>query len=45
VLLVAILLIVVFVSVFSVRHRWDLHEQRYRELKAREQKNDEGDAA
>ena len=32
VILVAIVLIVIFVSVFSVRHRWDINEQRYREL-------------
>ena len=32
VLLAAALLIVAFVVVFSVRHRWDLNEQRYREL-------------
>jgi len=32
VLLVAIILIVIFVSVFSVRHKWDINEQRYREL-------------
>lgn len=32
VLIVAILLIVVFISVYSVKHRWDLNEQRYREL-------------
>jgi len=32
VLLAAALLIVAFVVVFSARHRWDLNEQRYREL-------------
>lgn len=36
VLLVASLLIVVFFSVFSARHRWDINEQRYLELKQRE---------
>jgi membrane protein YdbS with pleckstrin-like domain len=35
ILLVAALLIVVFVVVFSVRHKWDMHEQRYRELLAK----------
>ena len=35
VLLGAALLIVVFVVVFSVRHKWDMHEQRYRELLSR----------
>ncbi|HMK26231.1 MAG TPA: hypothetical protein VK483_09400 [Chitinophagaceae bacterium] len=32
VLLAAALLIVAFVVIFSARHRWDLNEQRYREL-------------
>jgi membrane protein YdbS with pleckstrin-like domain len=32
VVLVAILLIVVFVVVFSARHRWDMNENRYKEL-------------
>lgn len=32
VLIVAVLLIVVFISVFSVKHRWDMNEQRYKEL-------------
>ncbi|HSU27439.1 MAG TPA: hypothetical protein VLJ68_03600 [Chitinophagaceae bacterium] len=32
VLLIAILSIVVFVVIFSARHRWDLNEQHYREL-------------
>ena len=32
VLLAAALLIVAFVVVFSARHRWDLNEQRYKEL-------------
>ena len=32
VLIVAVLLIVVFVSVYSVKHKWDLNEQRYKEL-------------
>jgi FtsH-binding integral membrane protein len=36
VLLVASLLIVIFMSVFSARHRWDINEQRYQELKQRE---------
>ena len=35
VLLVALLAIVVFVSVFSVRVKWEKHEQRYRELLSR----------
>ena len=32
VLLVASLLIVVFVAIFSSYHKWDRNEQRYREL-------------
>ena len=32
VLLAAALLIVAFIVVFSARHRWDINEQRYREL-------------
>lgn len=31
-LLVAALLIVIFITVFSVKHKWDINEQRYREL-------------
>jgi pilus assembly protein TadC len=38
VLLVAALGIVVFFVIFSARHRWDQHEQHYRELRAREDK-------
>lgn len=38
VLLVAALLIVAFVVVFSVRHNWDINEQRYRELLSRKDK-------
>ncbi|HET6767808.1 MAG TPA: hypothetical protein VFH08_10430 [Chitinophagaceae bacterium] len=36
VLLVAILAIVVFISVFSVKVKWEKHEQRYRELLSRD---------
>lgn len=38
VLLVAAILITVFMVIFSARHRWDLNEQRYRELLAREKR-------
>ncbi|HYM92540.1 MAG TPA: hypothetical protein VET23_00220 [Chitinophagaceae bacterium] len=38
VLLVAALLIVIFVAIFSVRHKWDINEQRYRELLAKKDK-------
>ncbi len=32
VVLFGLILIVVFVVVFSARHRWDMNEQRYKEL-------------
>jgi hypothetical protein len=32
VIVIAALLIVVFTTVFSIHHKWDQHEQRYREL-------------
>ena len=32
VLIVAALLIVIFITIFGVRHKWDQHEQRYKEL-------------
>jgi uncharacterized membrane protein len=35
VVLIAAVLIVVFIVIFSVRHQWDQHEQRYKELLAR----------
>jgi uncharacterized membrane protein len=35
VLLAACILIVLFITIFSVRHNWDRHEQRYNELIAR----------
>jgi hypothetical protein len=37
VLLIAALLIVVFTAVFSARHKWDMNEQRYRELLAKKE--------
>ena len=37
-LLVAMVLIVVFISIFTVRHRWDINEQRSRELLAKREK-------
>lgn len=36
VLVIAAILIVVFITIFSVRHKWDMHEQRYRELLKRD---------
>ena len=35
VLVIAALLIVAFVTVFSAKHQWDLNEQRYREFLAK----------
>ncbi len=35
VLLVAAVLIAIFVVIFSVRHKWDINEQRYKELISR----------
>jgi cell division protein FtsX len=40
VLLIAILAIVVFISVFSVRVKWEKYEQRYRELLSRKKIED-----
>jgi len=39
VLIIGLLLIVIFIVIFSARHQWDLNEQRYRELRARENKD------
>ncbi|HAL95702.1 MAG TPA: hypothetical protein DCP55_07195 [Chitinophagaceae bacterium] len=36
VLLVAAISIVLFVIIFSARHRWEMNEQRYQELKQKE---------
>jgi hypothetical protein len=36
VLITAIVLIIVFIAVFSRRHKWDMKEQYYLELKAKE---------
>jgi peptidoglycan biosynthesis protein MviN/MurJ (putative lipid II flippase) len=37
VLVIAAILIVVFTAVFSARHKWDMYEQRYRELLAKKE--------
>ena len=37
VLIAAALLIVCFMVIFSSRHRWDMNEQHYKELKARQE--------
>jgi len=36
VLVVALLLILGFIAIFSKRHQWEMREQRYRELMARD---------
>jgi uncharacterized membrane protein YbhN (UPF0104 family) len=38
VLLIAVLAIIAFVAIFTVRHRWDMREQHYRELKEKQKK-------
>ncbi|HEU4576515.1 MAG TPA: hypothetical protein VFS36_16050 [Chitinophagaceae bacterium] len=38
VLLIAVIGIIVFVSVFTVRHRWEINEQYYQELLAKKNK-------
>jgi FtsH-binding integral membrane protein len=38
ILIIAALVIVVFITIFSVRFKWDQHEQRYRELLAKQDK-------
>jgi membrane protein YdbS with pleckstrin-like domain len=39
VVLAGLILTVVFVVVFSAHHRWDMNEQRYRELLSRKDKS------
>ena len=43
VLVIAALIILVFVAVFSKRYRWDMNEQSYRELEARKEKEEMSD--
>jgi len=38
VILAGCLLIIIFVVVFSAKHKWELNEQRYQELQSREKK-------
>lgn len=33
VLMIAVLLIISFMAIFSKRHKWDMNEQKYKELK------------
>jgi hypothetical protein len=36
VLMIAVIMITSFVAIFSKRHKWEMNEQRYKELKAKE---------
>ena len=36
VLLIALLLIISFIAIFSKRHKWEMNEQKYLELKAKQ---------
>lgn len=38
VLMVAMIVIVSFIAVFYKRHQWDMDEQRYKEMKAKEER-------
>jgi hypothetical protein len=38
VLIVAMIVIIAFVAVFSKQHQWDIHEQQYRELLSKQSK-------
>ncbi len=40
-ILIAILLIIVFFVIFRMYFKWDMHEQRYRELQNRKRQNDD----
>ena len=42
ILLIASILIVAFIVIISVRHRWEMDEQRYQELISREKKEEAG---
>ena len=42
VLLIALLLIVSFVAIFSKRHKWEMNEQRYKELKIKQDREENG---
>ena len=44
VLIIAALVILVFIAIFSKRHRWEMNEQAYRELLARQENEEKGAA-
>ena len=39
VVLIAIVAIVVFITIFSARHKWDMNEQHYHELMLKKKEN------
>lgn len=43
VLIIAVLLIAIFVAFFFKNHRWEMREQLYRQLKAREEQQERAD--
>ncbi|GAC1448521.1 MAG: hypothetical protein NVSMB7_10030 [Chitinophagaceae bacterium] len=45
VLIVAALIILVFVAIFSTRHRWEMNEQAYHELELKQEKEKEESGA
>lgn len=45
VLVVAGLIILVFIAIFSKRHRWEMNEQTYRELLSKQEKEKETEGA
>jgi len=45
VLVVAGLIILVFIAIFSKRHRWEMNEQTYRELESKQEKEKEATGA
>lgn len=45
ILVVAVFVITVFVSIFYKRHQWDMKEQQYLQLKAREEAAAKGEKA
>jgi hypothetical protein len=45
VLIFSFLLIIIFVAIFSQQHKWDMHEQKYLELIAKQIKENENATA
>jgi hypothetical protein len=39
ILITAIMLIIVFIAIFSRKHKWEMNEQYYRELKVRQKES------